>query len=531
MILVRLRIRKTTYGRVSRRRALALILGVLASSWAPGPVAAQTQPAQVERPADHAAERLADSLRGGWYPWDPYQYRDYRGGVPVLTGFDVEIERALARVMNVDIALPQIDWNRHLADLAAGKADIAAGATEDEARSRYAYFSKPYRTETDVLIVPRGMSGRYPFRTIDTMLDMFAKRKFRLGVVAGFVYADPRVNAFIADPANSDHVFPVATDVENLLNLMAGHIDGYLADRIAATTTAWRRGEGRRIEQHPLQFSTDIHFMLSRATQTPQMLARLNGAIDQLQASGELRRIADFYAVPALINQTLDSRWFRVLAFVGTVAFALSGVVLAYGGGYSVFAAVILAALPAVGGGVVRDLILQRNPIAMVRSPESLLIVFGTVLAGLVAIRAVAAVTVERLGTFLKSRVDFGTLLIEVFDAAGLAAFTVVGVVAVLDSSAQPLWLWGPVAAVITGSFGGLMRDLFRHDRMVANLRGELYPEIAGIWGFILALFLEWEGERLQPDEIRLGVIVTIVGAFVTRLIAIARRSKSWSYA
>jgi polar amino acid transport system substrate-binding protein len=261
------------------------------------------------------------------------------------------------------------------------------------------------------------------------------------------------------------------------------------------------------------------------------MLAHLNSAIDQLQASGELRRIADFYAVPALINQTLDSRWFRVMAFVGTVAFALSGVVLAYGGGYSLFAALILAALPAVGGGVVRDLILQRDPIAMVRNPESLLIIFGTVLAGLVAIRAMSALQPKRLAAFLKSRVDYGTLLIEVFDAAGLAAFTVVGVVAVLDSSAHPLWLWGPVAAVITGSFGGLMRDLFRHDRMVANLRGELYPEIAAVWGFILAMFLEWEGERLQPDEIRLGVIVAILGAFITRLVAIARRSKGWRYA
>ncbi len=501
----------------SRRWTLVLVLSVLAGAWMVGTAAAQTPPQN-------------DHLRGGWYSWDPYQYRDFRGGVPFLTGFDVEIERALARRMNVDIALPQVDWDQHLANLAAGKADIAAGATESEERSRFAYFSKPYRTETDVLIVPRGASGRYPFRTIEAMLAMFAERKFRLGVVAGFVYADPRVDAFIADPANSDHIFAVATDADNLRNLLAGRIDGYLADRIAATTTAWRRGVGYRIEQHPLQFSTDIHFMLSRATQTPQMLARLNNAIDELQASGELRRIADFYAVPALINQTLDSRWFRVMAFVGTVAFALSGVVLAYGGGYSLFAALILAALPAVGGGVVRDLILQRNPIAMVRNPESLLIVIGTVLTGLAAIRVLSALEPKRLA-FLKSRVDFGTLLIEVFDAAGLAAFTVVGVVAVLDSSAQPLWLWGPIAAVITGSFGGLMRDLFRHDRMVANLRGELYPEIAGVWGFILAIFLEWEGERLQPDEIRIGVIVTILGAFLTRLIAIARRSKGWRYA
>ena len=35
------------------------------------------------------------------------------------------------------------------------------------------------------------------------------------------------------------------------------------------------------------------------------------------------------------------------------------------------------------------------------------------------------------------------------------------GVVVVLDTSAQPLWLWGPVAAALTASFGGLMRDCF----------------------------------------------------------------------
>jgi polar amino acid transport system substrate-binding protein len=476
--------------------------------------------------------RISDTglIRGGWYPWDPYQYRDYRRGVPVLTGFDVELERALARVMSVEILLPEITWENHLAALAAGTADIAAGATSNEARGLYAYFSKPYRTETDVLILPRGASGRYPFRTIEQMLDTFAKRKFRLGVVAGFIYADRRVNAFIADPAHRDQILPVATDAQNLQNLLARVIDGFLADRIAAATTAWRRHEGARIEEHPLRFSTDVHFMLSRATQTPQMLARLDGAIDELRRSGEFRRIADFYALPVLINQTLDSGWFRFLAFVGTVAFALSGVVCAYAGQYTLFGALILASLPAVGGGVVRDLLLQRDPLGIVRTPEPLLTIFGTVLAGMVVIKVMSRVQADLLPKYLQSRPRLGAQLIEVFDAVALAAFTAVGVVVVLDTSARPLWLWGPIAAVVTSSFGGLMRDLFRHDRLIANLRGELYPEIAVVWGLALAIFLEWEGERLQPDEIRLGVIVTILGAFLTRIVAIARGMKGWAY-
>jgi polar amino acid transport system substrate-binding protein len=472
----------------------------------------------------------SSQLRGGWYPWDPYQYRDYKRGVPILTGFDVEIERALARVMGVEILLPEIAWEEHLAALAAGTADIAAGATASAARSRYAHFSTPYRTETDVLILPRGASGRYPFRTIEQMLDTFTWQKFRLGVVAGFVYADDRVNAFIADEAHRDQIVAVPSDAQNLRNLRAGVIDGFLADRIAAATTAWRRREGARIEEHPLRFSTNIHFMLSRATQTPQMLARLNDAIDELRRSGELRRISDLYALPVLTNQTLDSRWFRILAFMGTVAFALSGVVLAYSGQYTLFGALVLAALPAVGGGIVRDLLLQRDPLGIVRNPEALLIVFGTVLAGMLVIKVMSRVQAGLLTKQLQSHAHIGTRLIEVFDAIALAAFTVVGVVVVLDTSAQPLWLWGPIAAVLTASFGGLMRDLFRHDRVTANLKGELYPEIAAVWGFALALFLEWEGARLEPDEITLGVIVTIFGAFLTRMVAIARGMKGWSY-
>jgi polar amino acid transport system substrate-binding protein len=523
-----LRIKERRDDRSPHREAKQLVLVTLAWLSFVSIAAAQTSaPPNPDLPA-----RRSDTghLRGGWYPWDPYQYRDYRRGVPILTGFDVEIERALARILSVEIVLPEIAWEDHLAALAAGTADIAAGATASDARSVYAYFSKPYRTETDVLILSRGASGRYPFRTVEQMLETFAKQKFRLGVVAGFVYADSRVNAFIADEANRDQIVPVASDAQNLRNLLAGVIDGFLADRIAAATTAWRRSEGSRIEEHPLRFSTDIHFMLSRATQTPQMLARLDEAIDELRRSGEFRRIADLYALPVLANQTLDSEWFRILAFIGTVAFALSGVVLAYAGQYTLFGALILAALPAVGGGVVRDLLLQREPLGIVRNPEALLTVFGTVLAGMVVIRAMSWVQGGLLTKYLQSRARLGTRLIEVFDAIALAAFTVTGVVVVLDTSAQPLWLWGPIAAVLTGSFGGLMRDMFRHDRVVANLRGELYPEIAAVWGLALALFLEWEGERLQPDEIRVGVIVTILGAFLTRMVAIARGTKGWRY-
>ena len=149
-------------------------MAVFALAWLlPVGIAAAQTPVP-PKPELTARTANTQQLRGAWYPWDPYQYRDYKRGVPILTGFDVEIERALARIMSVEILLPEVAWEDHLAALAAGTGDIAAGATFSEARSRYAYFSKPYRTETDVLILPRGASGRYPFRTIEQMLDTFA---------------------------------------------------------------------------------------------------------------------------------------------------------------------------------------------------------------------------------------------------------------------------------------------------------------------------------------------------------------------
>jgi polar amino acid transport system substrate-binding protein len=375
--------------------------------------------------------------------------------------------------------------------------------------------------------VRRGVSSRLPFRTVDEMLDTFAKQRFRLGVIAGFVYPDSKVNAFITDPANRHLIVAVSGDAQNLQNLLGGVVDGFLADRIAATTIAWRRGEGSLIEEHPLRFSTDIHFMLSRATQTAETLNRLNNAIDELKRSGEYDRIARTYVLPVLINQTLDRNWFRILVAIGTVAFALSGVLLAYEGKYTVFGALILASLPAIGGGVVRDLILQRHPIGIVREPGALLLVFATVVIGLMIARVVQVAPAR----YVKARTALVGRAIETSDAVGLAAFTVTGVVVAIDADVQPLWLWGPIAAVLTSAFGGVLRDLFRHDRIIANLRGELYGEIAGIWGLAFALFLGWEVDRLQPEEIALGVIVTVVGAFATRMVAIVRQLKGWRFA
>src|SRR5215467_11894253 len=65
----------------------------------------------------------------------------------------------------------------------------------------------------------------------------------------------------------------------------------------------------------------------------------------------------------------------------------------------------------------------------------------------MIVIRFFALLRADRATKYLKSHGHIGTRLIEVFDAIGLAAFTVVGVVVALDTLAQPLLLWGPIAS------------------------------------------------------------------------------------
>ena len=307
------------YRYAKRSAHLLLLIGLAWFASGHGAVA-QTAPIPTPDQSSHGPER--SRLRGGWYPWDPYQYRDYRHGVPILTGFDVEIERALARIMGVELLLPDLAWQEHLAALAAGRADIAAGATYSNERTAFAYFSKPYRSETDVLILPSGASGSYPFRTIEQMLDTFAKQKFPIGVIAGFVDADDRVNAFIADPRNAHHRCRNCRRCAEPAQSSRRPDRRFLADRIVAATTVAspRRRSDRGAST---TFSADIHFMLSRATQTPETLGRLDAAIDELKGSGEFAPSP--IPTSAGADQQSHRRWFQVLVLVGAAAFALSG--------------------------------------------------------------------------------------------------------------------------------------------------------------------------------------------------------------
>lgn len=452
----------------------------------------------------------------GWYLWDPYQYMQMEGDVQTLTGLDVQLVREIVKLMGKEVRYDSVTWKQHQLDLRTGARDFAAGATYTKERAEYVYFSKPYRFEENSLFVRRGEEDRLKFSNIDEMLKKVEAESYRLGVVEGFVYADPKINEWIHDPKNQPFIAFSVDDYESLKKLLAGRIDGFLSDRLVGATAIWRGGFGRKVNEIPLGIKTPIHLMFSKQSTSPALVEQFNHAIDELQESKIYNKLISWYLHPVLLLQTVDSLWFRIIEFIGTVAFAVSGLVIAYRDRSTVFGALIFAMLPSMGGGIIRDVIFDRFPVTAVEFPVYLYSVLFTVLVGFLLIRA---------AEHFKWHLSFATNqnwafhILAFSDALGLAAFTVSGIVVSVMVKVDPLWLWGPVFALVTGVGGGILRDLISKQREILILKVNLMPEIVLLWAFFLSVFLTYQSSSVETDLIKWAVIITVAGVFLTRVL------------
>lgn len=467
------------------------------------------------------AENASTPLRFGWFDWDPYQYEELRDREAVLTGLDIELVREIAAGAGQKLEFEHRPWAGVLAGLADGTIDLTVGYQRAE-RDAFVHYSFPYRLETEVILVRRGQANAWSQRDLTSLLAAMRGR-FRIGVVEGYVYGPERFDAYLSDPANAELIDTSTSDRESLLKLLAGEVDGIVMDRTVAATIAWRNGWLDEVEELPLVVNQDHLFVLfSKASTSQAQVDAFNQSMVRLRDEGDFSRIVLAYLYPILIAMTTESNWFFAIDVLGTVAFAISGLVLAIRERYSVLGALVLAALPAVGGGLLRDLLVSREPVGVARTPLYIELIVATVFAGYLLVR------IERLvarsnGTFAGLTEQARRLAqhtVEFFDSLGLASFTVTGVAVAVGSDVQPLWLWGPLLAFLTAAGGGIMRDVVRGRIDESSLKTSFYPEVAVLWGFALSAFLASEGADLTADVLLWAVVVTIIGAFLTRTVA-----------
>ncbi|MBL4764424.1 MAG: trimeric intracellular cation channel family protein [Colwellia sp.] len=184
------------------------------------------------------------------------------------------------------------------------------------------------------------------------------------------------------------------------------------------------------------------------------------------------------------------------LDIFGIIVFSLSGALMA--GRYKLdpFGVVVLASVTAVGGGTIRDVILQ-TPVFWVVQPIYLYVILTTSLLTILLIRQ-------------PKRIPKRFLLVA--DALGLALFAVLGTQKSLALGA-PL----PVAIVmgtITGVAGGMIRDMLCNV-IPMILQKEIYALAAMLGGGLFVIFhlLDWPENE--------ATITAISGALLLRLAAI----------
>jgi len=467
------------------------------------------------------SEGRAVLMRGAWSPDPPYQFEESkRGGEDLLTGFDVEVAKMAFRRAGMQAVFEELAWEETLTAVRAGELDFAVGASDEVSRREWAWFTVPYRDEIVVMVFRSGGAQAYASKSGREALEAVFASGGLVAVERGYFYG-VNVEDLLERARQQGLLLVVDHETEGLELVLKGAAEAFLGDRMAVVGAAERLDNLENIELLPQTVSQDgVGLMLSKKKVTPEQVEALNEALDAMRESGEIARLQRHFLIPHVLHLAARRPFFRVLDLLGTVAFALSGVIIARRERWDITGALVLASLPAVGGGIVRDLISGRDPIAVQRSPELVLTVFGVVLAGFLffAIRdrffgSVAEPTREPPFRWASRQG-----LLQIFDAIGLATFTIIGVIVAFSERCEPVWLWAPFLAALTAAGGGVLRDLLRPNSGIPTLKGEIYPEIAVVWGLGYALvLLAWQDDLSLVPVVLLTVFI-LLGAFFTRI-------------
>lgn len=173
---------------------------------------------------------------------------------------------------------------------------------------------------------------------------------------------------------------------------------------------------------------------------------------------------------------------FFIFEIIGTVAFAITGVITAIEKKLDIFGAVVLGTVTAVGGGMVRDILLGYLPPAAFRHPVYTVTAIATSL--------VIFVIAYFFGKRIKLHFNVYSQIINVFDAIGLAVFTVAGINSAAACGFGENSFLSIFVGMMTGVGGGVMRDIMAGG-VPTILRKKVYALAAGIGALIYQLLVE----------------------------------------
>lgn len=196
----------------------------------------------------------------------------------------------------------------------------------------------------------------------------------------------------------------------------------------------------------------------------------------------------------------------QYLELIGVAAFAITGATSALEKGTDIFGVLFLSLITALGGGVIRDLLLGYTPPRMF---TSYLYVSVALLCGLVIF--IGAYSRKDLYVKYSSQLD---QIVNVFDALGLAVFTVSGLQLAADQygMANPLLL--TLMGMTTGVGGGMLRDVLI-GTIPRVLRKRVYA-LASLSGAVMYYLLLYYGARPGISTALVCVFIVVLRVLAT---------------
>ncbi|ANV97850.1 hypothetical protein BBW65_03095 [Helicobacter enhydrae] len=183
------------------------------------------------------------------------------------------------------------------------------------------------------------------------------------------------------------------------------------------------------------------------------------------------------------------------LFYLGIVAESMSGAIAGGRHKMDLFGVFSISFATALGGGSLRDILFNHYPLLWVKDPHYVLVVL------------VSSLVATKIATFITRQ----ERLFLILDALGLAVFSTLGAKIVMDMGYNlTLTIIG---AIVTGSFGGILRDLFCNTLPLV-FQKELYASVALICGGVYWFSNAYLGQDL-------AIFVAIAIGFGIRMIAI----------
>lgn len=169
-----------------------------------------------------------------------------------------------------------------------------------------------------------------------------------------------------------------------------------------------------------------------------------------------------------------------ILEIIGTIAFAVSGAFVAVKAKFDIFGVIVVGCITAIGGGIMRDTLIGSVP------PQ----IFNK--GYLVAMAAVSSIAVFVLSYFDRNKFEDVNAKVDkvnnIFDAIGLAAFTVMGTEVAFEKGLSGNIFLSITIGVLSGVGGGLLRDIFT-ENLPYIFKKHIYA-IASIGGSLIYYFL-----------------------------------------